>query len=111
MESIGYQTIRARNGLEAVQKANRERPDLIVMDLMMPVMDGFEAMARIKANPVAQHAPIVVLTAAFKDYLRAEVMSLGAAEVLFKPVDIATLAKTVRKHLRRKPERLVSNMA
>ena len=106
VESMGYQTIRARNGLEAVEKAIRERPDLILMDLMMPVMDGIEAIAWIKASAVAQHVPIVVLTAALKDYLRSGAIGAGAAEVLHKPIDIATLSKTVRKHLRSQPERL-----
>jgi CheY-like chemotaxis protein len=112
VQSMGYQTICARNGREGVDKAIRERPDLIVMDLMMPVMDGIEAIARIKASLAAQHAPIVVLTATLKDDLRTDAIGAGAAEVLYKPVDIATLCKTVRKYLRpTTPARLVLSNA
>ena len=63
LEAMGHQVDQARNGAEAVALANRELPDLILMDLMMPELDGYEATAAIKAEPITAAIPVVALTA------------------------------------------------
>ncbi|HEY8538975.1 MAG TPA: response regulator [Steroidobacteraceae bacterium] len=62
LESSGYIVIDARDGVEAVQKATRELPDVILMDIAMPIMDGFQAAERLRANPRTAAIPIVACT-------------------------------------------------
>ena len=102
VQHLGYEAIRVSNGLEAVRRSVREQPDLIVMDLMMPAMDGIEATRQIKRTTAA-HIPIIVVTAALEDDLRASAISAGAAEILSKPISVADLTKTLRKYLPFKP--------
>jgi two-component system cell cycle response regulator DivK len=61
LASAGYETMEAENGEEAL-KAVAERPDLILMDIQLPIMDGYEATRRIKANPALRQIPIIVIT-------------------------------------------------
>ncbi|OGQ72188.1 MAG: hypothetical protein A3G94_06245 [Deltaproteobacteria bacterium RIFCSPLOWO2_12_FULL_60_16] len=63
LESLGYDVEVAENGLEAVKKAAARRPDLIVMDMMMPVMDGLQATAQIRQNPRTKDIPVLAATA------------------------------------------------
>ena len=63
LEKLGYEIKVATNGLEAVEKASSECPDLIVMDILMPVMDGFEATSQIRQNPKTKDIPVLAATA------------------------------------------------
>jgi len=63
LECLGYDVEVAENGLEAVKKATAQRPDLIVMDMMMPVMDGLQATAQIRENPKTKDIPVLAATA------------------------------------------------
>src|SRR5262245_31905118 len=62
LTSVGYEIVNAVNGEEALTAAERERPDLILMDIQLPLLDGYEATRRIKANPDLRAIPIVVVT-------------------------------------------------
>jgi two-component system cell cycle response regulator DivK len=62
MESVGYDLIEAEDGAAGVAMAAEHRPDLILMDIQLPVMDGYEACRRIKANPDLRHIPIIAVT-------------------------------------------------
>jgi two-component system cell cycle response regulator DivK len=62
MESVGYDLIEAEDGAAAVAMAAEHRPDLILMDIQLPVMDGYEACRRIKADPELRHIPIIAVT-------------------------------------------------
>ncbi len=62
MESEGWGALEARHGQEAVDLAEAEMPDLIIMDVMMPVMDGFEAFRRLRGSPFTDRMPIIILT-------------------------------------------------
>ncbi len=77
----------ARNGVQAIEIARRERPDLIFMDLFMPVMDGDQACRRIKADPDLAHIPIVMVTHGGRDDALQRCRNAGCDEVLLKPVD------------------------
>jgi two-component system cell cycle response regulator DivK len=61
LASVGFETIEAENGVEALKVVTR-RPDLILMDIQLPIMDGYEATRRIKADPEFRHIPIIVVT-------------------------------------------------
>jgi two-component system alkaline phosphatase synthesis response regulator PhoP/two-component system response regulator VicR len=63
----GYQVVTAFDGREALQKVEAEKPDLVVLDVMMPFMDGFEVLRNLKANPLTADIPVIMLTAKAQD--------------------------------------------
>lgn len=101
VEHLGYACSHAWDGREGVDTALTSRPDIIFMDLMMPRMDGVDAIRQIKALPFIAHIPIIVFTSALADPRIAEATAAGADEVLIKPVSIAQIDGALRKHLNR----------
>lgn len=97
--NLGYQCRRARNGREGVDLVVSSQPDVIVMDLMMPVMDGIAAIREIKALPFVAHLPIILFTFALGDPRIADAIRAGAADVLIKPVAMAQLDRTLRTQM------------
>jgi DNA-binding response OmpR family regulator len=81
----GYEVITAANGEEAIDKARREQPDLIVLDVMMPKIDGFEACRILKANPLTKNIPVVLLTAKGRDIDKKLGYEVGATDYIVKP--------------------------
>ena len=77
----------ARGGLEALQICARERADVVLLDVMMPGMDGFEVCRRLKAEPRTQHIPVVIVTALDQPSDRVKGLEAGADDFLTKPVD------------------------
>jgi len=67
LERAGYQVVTAYDGVEALKKVEEEQPDLIVLDVMMPQMDGFETLKHLKANPETREIPVIMLTAKAQD--------------------------------------------
>lgn len=67
LERAGYQVVTAFDGVDALKKVNDEHPDLIVLDVMMPQMDGFEVLKHLKANPETRDVPVIMLTAKAQD--------------------------------------------
>jgi signal transduction histidine kinase len=89
--------LRATSGAECLQIAAQQHPDIIVLDIQMPGMDGFETLKRLRANPVTEKIPVIFLTAAKKDPKSIEEgLLLGASEYLTKPIDIDELLVRVR---------------
>ena len=95
----GYRLQIARNGVEAIQQAKSERPDLILMDMHMPMLDGLAATSRIKADPELADIPIVALTALTMSGDRERCIEAGVDEYLSKPVDLKLLLATVKNFL------------
>jgi CheY-like chemotaxis protein len=93
----GYLTLGAANGREAVEAAREHLPDLVLMDLAMPVMDGRQAMLRLKEDPRTAHIPVVVLTAMALSVDRDRLVAEGFAELLTKPCMPPHLLKEVRR--------------
>ena len=87
----GYLVVRAANGQEAVEMAARERPDLILMDVSLPVMDGLEATRRIRAHAETQTIPIIALTAHAMSGDRDRVLQAGCDDYHAKPVELPRL--------------------
>ena len=94
--NAGYDVIEAENGATALELALREHPDLILLDLMMPEMDGFEVMKHLRENPTTEAIAVVILTALPPVEAEQETLRLGAAHFLTKPCDIDTLELTVK---------------
>jgi len=93
---LGHTTFSAEHGAQAIEKAKAEKPDLILMDVMMPVMDGIEATKRLKADPETRLIPIVIVTALNDAKGRQTAADAGADDFLGKPVDSLELQIRLR---------------
>ena len=102
LRAKGYATLAARSGREALTLAAEKKPDLIIIDAMMPDIDGFETVARLKADPVTRPVPVIMVTALNDRESKLRALNAGAEEFLTKPVDIADLAVRARNMLRLK---------
>ncbi len=91
----GVTVIEAENGVDAVEKTISERPDLIIMDVMMPRMDGFQACETIRSNPEISGTPILMLTARGQQIDVEKAMALGILEYITKPFSPKELADKV----------------
>ncbi len=96
LKQRGYIVVLAADGREGFEKAVETRPDLIIMDIMMPVMDGTEAAAHIRSHPVIKNTPIIFVTAAIS---AEEKTSLGESQNLIfpKPVKFSELLDAIRR--------------
>ena len=99
LKAKGYHTILARNGLEAISIAQSQRPNLILMDIQMPRMDGLEAIRHIRNHAELQDIPIVALTALAMIGDRRKCLDAGADDYLTKPVKLKQLATTIQQLL------------
>ena len=101
LSSEGYQVITAANGQEGVKKAKKELPHLIILDLMMPEMDGIEACEIIRKNPDLKNTIITFLTARGEDYSQVAGFDAGADDYITKPIKPKVLVSKVKSLLRR----------
>ena len=85
MELMGYSVIAAKHGKEGVKKAMEEKPQLILMDIMMPGMDGREATRMIRANPETQDIPILAATVLFRESDLRSCLEAGCNDIISKP--------------------------
>jgi CheY-like chemotaxis protein len=99
----GYEYCEARNGQEAVARALADRPDLILMDLNMPVMDGVAGLRALKADERTAHIPVVIVSTRSETDAVATCRGLGCADFVTKPIDRALLRATVKRMLEPPP--------
>ena len=92
LEGRGYRVLEAENGEAAIEVATRERPDVILMDLSLPVLDGLEATARIREHKELSAIPIVAVTAHQETDLRADAQASGFTAYVTKPIDFNWLS-------------------
>src|SRR6201992_4061406 len=97
-----FEVVSAFNGAEALARMAEHAPDIVLLDVMMPGMDGFEVCRRIKANPKTAHVPVVMVTALDQPSDRVAGLDAGADDFLTKPVDDAALFARVRSLVRLK---------
>ncbi|MBI4682795.1 MAG: response regulator [Nitrospirae bacterium] len=100
LKNYGYIFETAVNGIEALEKTEKFQPDLIFLDIMMPVMDGYEACKKLKENPSTQHIPVVIITALMERESMLKGLESGANDFLLKPVDPAEVAIRAKNLLR-----------
>ncbi len=98
-QNLGYSVLTAGSGSEAIEKTTAEMPDLILMDVMMPGMDGFEATERIKAVEGTKQIPIIIVTALDQKKDKLKGISIGANDFLSKPIDTEELSLRIRNNL------------
>ena len=104
LTSEGYKVITAENGVEGVKKAKKEKPHLIILDVMMPEMDGIEACEQIRAIPELKDVIVTFLTARGEDYSQVAGFEAGADDYITKPIKPKVLISKVKALLRRYKE-------
>lgn len=104
LEFEGFQAIKALSGMEALHMIEEQRPDLVLLDIMMPEMDGFEVLARLRRDPSTEKLPVVILTARTEDRDVFEGWRRGADEYVTKPFDPQRLVEVIRDVLARSYE-------
>ena len=97
LQQEGHVVVTANNGKEGLEKAQVEQPDVIVMDIMMPQMGGYEACLRLREIPTTAHIPIMILSAKSQQLDKSFGMMAGADDYLEKPVDPQVIAEHVKK--------------
>lgn len=99
LERSGFTVLHAADGGEALARAHSERPDLIIMDIQMPAMDGYEAAERIKAAPELAHIPLVAVTSYAMAGDRGKALRAGFAGYIEKPISIETFISEITRFL------------
>ena len=99
LTAINYRVIIARNGIEAIAQAKEHLPDIILMDIQMPTMDGLEATKQIRLDPNLVNIPIIALTALAMEGDREKCLAAGANEYLAKPIKLRQLNTTIQQIL------------
>lgn len=109
LKKEGYQVFTTDKGKEAIEIAKREVPELIILDVMMPGMDGVEVCMELKEQPQLSQSVIVFLTARNEDYSQIAGLEAGADDYIAKPIKPRVLVAKIKSWLRRKPEAEVSS--
>jgi CheY-like chemotaxis protein len=99
LEAYGYEVVQAADGRQAVARARERRPDLVLMDLMMPGMDGLQATRELRADPALAGVRIVALTAL--ESARPDVLEAGGDDLVAKPIDVRRLLARIPEWLGR----------
>lgn len=99
LELEGYDVLVAYNGEEALNQARKENPDLILLDLMLPKLDGYKVCRLLKFDERYKHIPILMLTAKIQEKDKATGMETGANEYITKPFEMDELMKKVKGYL------------
>ena len=99
LKKAGFTVATVGNGLEVLQRVVEEQPDAILLDWMMPDMDGYETCRRLKADPATASIPVIFLTARVQEAEVARALALGAVGCIGKPFDALTLGKQVMELL------------
>ena len=99
LNSAGYELIEAATGEEGIAVAEKERPDLILMDIQLPGLDGYEATRRIKANPALRHIPIIVVTSYALSGDDVKAFAAGCDAYVTKPFVPRELLAKVREYV------------
>jgi CheY-like chemotaxis protein len=100
----GYAVIEARNGVEALDQVDRHAPDVVVLDLNLPDMDGYSVLSQLRSRPATRKTPVIVLTAKGDEDNEVRVFELGADDFLTKPFRAKALSKRLEVVLARRKE-------
>ena len=101
LSAEGYNVVTAQNGVEAIKKAKKHKPELIILDVMMPQMDGIEACEKLRLIPELSETVITFLTARGEDYSQVAGFEAGADDYITKPIKPKVLTSKVKSLLRR----------
>lgn len=101
LKKEGYQVLKAENGIEALEVAREKNPDLMLLDIMMPKMDGLEVCKTMRSDANLRHIPIIFLTARSDEKTEVEGLDLGADDYVTKPISTTKLISRIKAVLRR----------
>jgi CheY-like chemotaxis protein len=99
LKELGYRSIFARDGIEGTEKADHELPDLILMDLMMPGMDGYRATKKIRKKKSGRDIPIIAMTAKTVQEDKKRAIKAGCDDYLLKPFTLEQISQKLKKWL------------
>ena len=99
-----YDVITAINGAEAIEKALKEKPDLVLLDTCMPVMSGHEVLEQLRQHPELKDIPVIMVTALCEPQDIAKALSYGVTDYIAKPFDITELVEKIANALETKPK-------
>jgi two-component system sensor histidine kinase/response regulator len=99
LSRVKYKVISATRGAEALEKINTVNPDLILLDVMMPDIDGFEVLRRLKEDPEHRNIPVIMLTALHDDDDMIEANNIGASDYITKPFKVDELLDRVNRQI------------
>ena len=102
-----YELIVAINGLDAIELLKYQKPDLILLDIIMPVMDGYDVLKTIKKNSELEHIPVILLSAITDSGSKTKGFSLGAVDYVTKPFEVVEVKARVKTQLKFEEARLV----
>jgi CheY-like chemotaxis protein len=105
LRSMGYEVIEAANGQEAIEKAGAEEPDLVIMDLGLPGINGIEATVKLKQDPKTAHIPVIAHSAWSEEQYRAAALRAGMVEFLTKPTPPKVFGEVLQRLLKSSRER------
>jgi CheY-like chemotaxis protein len=94
LDALGYRVVVATNGVEAVAVARASQPDLILMDMMMPLVDGFQATRTLRGDEAFRNVPIIAITA--MEGAREAVLEAGCSDMVLKPLDIRAFLERLK---------------
>ena len=97
--AAGYQAIPAYSGLEGIKLAIEQKPKLIILDLMMPGIDGFEVLRRLKANNQTRNIPVIVFSCKSESDAIFKAQDLGSVDYIIKPFESQELLDLVKRHI------------
>lgn len=99
IEDGGYAFVSAADGEEGIKKVSEEKPDLILLDIVMPIMNGYEVCCHLKDDPATCDIPVIIITASGAKDLEKQCVALGIQEIMRKPYDSSYLLKRIAFYL------------
>jgi DNA-binding response OmpR family regulator len=106
LEQNGFEAFEAYNGEETLQQIDKHHPDLVLLDIMMPKLDGLQVVRRLKDNPATRDLPIIMFSAKSGTREISESFNFGAANYLIKPIDTQKLLQKIKATLRKEEDRV-----
>jgi DNA-binding response OmpR family regulator len=111
LEHQGFDVLTAANGVEALNLARRELPDVVLVDLMLPDLDGFSVCEILQSQPSTAKVPIIVVSALDGEYVRGRGIQAGVACCFKKPVDMKVLGESIRSNYELRQESMRAELA
>lgn len=99
LDAAGYEVYTSYDGLDTIEKVKEYMPDLVLMDIMMPIIDGIEVVRQMKENDDLKHIPVIMLTAASKSDMAEKAIAVGAVDYVAKPFEPEAIESIIKKTL------------
>lgn len=98
LERAGYEVVTLYSAVDALEQVKDIKPDLITSDVMMPDMNGFQALEKLKADPETSSIPVILVSTVDEEEEKEKSYLMGAADYIMKPIEVETLLRSIEKH-------------